>query len=200
MRFANIWRDDNFRYSPQEGGGSPPAGTPDPNPQPQAGNTSQPQAGGEPATNDLTALPAWAQTLISQVRAEAATHRRKASEYERQQQAAEQARLAEQNRWEELAKQYKTDLDKLAAERDAERRKALVQAVALKHQLPADLAARLIGETEEELDADAGRLAKLIVPVSPATETGRAGAVKPQPLTIDELKRRKAAGGAYAGL
>lgn len=180
--------DDTTQQPPAGGNGQPPAGT-DAEANPQQGEAQ-----------DVKALPAWAQTLISNIRAEAATNRRKASEYEKQQQAAEQARLAEQNRWEELAKQYKADLDKLAAERDAERRKALVQAVALKHQLPSDLAGRLIGETEEELDADAQRLAKLIVPTAPATETGRAGAVKPQPLTIDELKKRKAQSGLYSGV
>ena len=179
----------------------------EPTQQPPAGGNGQTPAVIEADANqqqaeaqDVKALPAWAQTLISNVRAEAAANRRKASEYEKQQQAAEQARLAEQNRWEELAKQYKTDLDRLTAERDAERRKALVQAVALKHQLPADLAGRLIGETEEELDADAARLSKLIVPAAPSTETGRAGAVKPQPLSMDELKKRKAQSGLYSGV
>ena len=180
--------DEVTQQPPAGGNGQPPAGTD------ADANTQQGEA------QDVKALPAWAQTLISQVRAEAAANRRKASEYEKQQQAAEQARLAEQNRWEELAKQYKADLDKLAAERDAERRAALVSRVALKHNLPPELADRLKGATEEELEQDAARLSKLIVPVSPATETGRAGAVKPQPLTIDELKRRKAAGGAYTGL
>lgn len=174
---------------------TPQAGT---DGQPQAGSETQPQAGGE--VKDVKALPAWAQELISNTRAEAAANRKKASDYEKAQQAAEQQRLAEQNRWEELAKQYKADLDTLTQERDAERRKALVASVAAKHALPADLASRLIGETEEELDADAARLAKLIVPTAPNLETGRAGGVRPQAVTLDELKRRKAASGQYGGI
>lgn len=172
---------DETTPQPQAGAGQPQAGDTTETPSPQAGEVK-----------DVKSLPAWAQTLLSEVRAEAAANRKKASDYEKQQQAAEQARLAEQNRWEELAKQYKTDLDKLAAERDAERRKALVQAAALKHQLPPDLASRLIGETEEELDADASRLAKLIIPTAPATETGRAGATKPPKVdAVDDYMSRR---------
>lgn len=58
-------------------------------------------------------------------------------------------------------------------ERDTERRTALRSRIAAKHQLPDALAARLSGETEDELDADAKDLAKLVKPrQAPDTESG----------------------------
>lgn len=91
-------------------------------------------------------------------------------------------------------------LAEIKAERDAERKAALISRVALKHSLPPELADRLKGDTEEELDADAARLAKLIVPSAPNTETGRAGAQKPAPLTQEDIIRRKRESGLYAGI
>lgn len=63
-----------------------------------------------------------------------------------------------------------TDLaDKLAKKEHAD----LQRAVAVKHKLPADLASRLIGETEAELDEDAKKLAKTVgTREAPDTEAG----------------------------
>jgi hypothetical protein len=44
--------------------------------------------------------------------------------------------------------------------------------VAMKHNLPTDLAARLIGETEDELDEDAKRLLALVKPAKPKSDAG----------------------------
>lgn len=51
-------------------------------------------------------------------------------------------------------------LDGLTTERETAERSLLIENVALKHKLPADLAARLVGSTREELEADALSLAK----------------------------------------
>jgi ATPase subunit of ABC transporter with duplicated ATPase domains len=173
--------------------------------QPQAGNDTnqpqQPQAGQtapQADAHDVKSLPAWAQTLIGKVRAEAATYRKNATDFEKAQQAAEEQRLREQNQWQKLAETYKADLDRITAERDAEHRKTLMAQAAVKHKLPAELAELLKGETEEELDAHAASLAKLIVPVAPNTETGRAGATgNGKALTLDDIKRRKMASNIY---
>lgn len=215
MRFANIWRFNNYRLSPQEGGGgTPPAGTPDPN-QPPAGNPDNPPTppagdnGAPPAgeAHDVKSLPAWAQTLISTVRGEAATHRKKATDFERQQQETERKRLEDLNEWEKLAKAYKTDLDRIAAERDGERVKAIVSKLQAKHSLPdvvvwtLDGKSRLVGATEEELEADAERIKNgMPAPQAPNLETGKAGATKPGQASLEELKKRKAATGNYSGV
>lgn len=74
--------------------------------------------------------------------------------------------------------------ERLAAERDAENatlkaqlatrdRDALRAKVAAKHKLPADLASRLTGDSEDDLDKDAAKLAKLVLlPKAPNTEAG----------------------------
>lgn len=177
--------------------------------QPQAGNTQPPptpQAGDNSAApadaHDVKSLPTWAQMLIKERGGEAQNLRKRLTDIEKAQQAADEQRLREQNQWQKLAEQYKADLDRVSAEKAQADRAALMGRIALKHNLPADLAMRLVGDTEEALEADAERLAKLVAPpVAPNTETGRAGAVKPGPIDIDELKRRKAASmsGLYSG-
>lgn len=56
-------------------------------------------------------------------------------------------------------------LNGLTTTHATEARNLLVENVALKHNLPADLAARLVGSTREELEADALALAKFAPPV-----------------------------------
>lgn len=79
-------------------------------------------------------------------------------------------------KWEEKAKGYEADLDKeRQARADAEADKAKEKAradgaeksltrykVAAKHKLPSDLADRIKGDTEKEMDQDAENLAKLM--------------------------------------
>jgi len=179
--------------------GQPQAGNTQPQPTTQAVDNGAPQA----EAHNIQALPAWAQSLIKERGGEAQNLRKRLNDIEAAQTAAEEQRLREQNQWQKLAEQYKADLDKVTVEKAQADRAALMGRIALKHNLPADLAMRLVGDTEEALDADAERLAKLVVPpVAPNTETGRAGAVKSGPVDLDELKRRKAAasGGVYGGI
>jgi hypothetical protein len=84
----------------------------------------------------------------------------------------------------EAAAKAKGDFEKLADDRQAQiellqaqiadRDAAdLKRTVAAKHKLPPDLAARLVGETEAELEADAKTLAKLVgAREAPDTEAG----------------------------
>jgi hypothetical protein len=82
--------------------------------------------------------------------------------------AAEEKLLQEQNQHKELAEKRKAEIDKLQAEiaqRDSEIAKrdyeALRAKVATKHGLAPELAMRLVGTTEDELDIDAAALKKI---------------------------------------
>lgn len=70
------------------------------------------------------------------------------------------------------------ELEKLLGDKDAELTKrdrdALRAKIAAKHKLSEELAGRIAGETEEEMDADAAALAKLIGPKkAPDTDAGK---------------------------
>lgn len=75
--------------------------------------------------------------------------------------------------WEKLATDRQAEIDRLSAEvarRDAD---ALRAKVAARHTLPEALAARLVGDDEAALEADAKELAKLVKPPAAAdTEVG----------------------------
>lgn len=140
-----LFAPDGDGGSGNEGGGKPPEG----------GND-----GGKPpegdAGNDMSALPDWAQKQIRELRSEAAGHRTKVKELEPLAQKAK-----------ELEDASKSDSQKLSEERDALKSKVapleLENArlrVALDKGLSASQARRLVGNTEEELAADADELLK----------------------------------------
>lgn len=79
---------------------------------------------------------------------------------EKAQKDAEEKALADQNKWKELA-------EKREGELKTERLARLKLDVALKAGLPAEFAARLQGEKEEDLMADAKTLLPLVKPVTP---------------------------------
>jgi hypothetical protein len=77
--------------------------------------------------------------------------------------AEKKRKEAEMTELDRLTKQ----LEEAQAELKRSKLEVLKQAAAAKHSLPAELATRLQGETAEELDEDAAKLAKLI-PKTPA--------------------------------
>lgn len=87
---------------------------------------------------------------VTKTRAEAANYRTRAK-------AAEKA-LAEAKTLEEVQQ----IIDKMTGEREAAERTLLAENVALTHKLPPALAARLQGNTREELEADAKALAEFV--------------------------------------
>lgn len=106
---------------------------------------------------------------------------------------AEEAKAQEQGEWEKLAKQREDELNAARAELAKRDHNALKAKAAAKHRLPDELAERLAGETEADLDADAAKLAKLVEPrKAPDTEAGSGtkGATpspdRPQPKVIKE--------------
>lgn len=113
-------------------------------------NTGETGKAPEVKAGDVKALPQWAQDLISQVRGEAANYRTQLRE---SQNALEKAKTPE-------------DIEKATTElREANarlERDLLIERVAAKHGLPEDLKARLKGDTEKDLEADAANLSKFV--------------------------------------
>ena len=85
----------------------------------------------------------------------------------------ETAKAKEQGDWEQLATEREAELDRLKGELTKRDRDALRAKVAAKHRLPDELAERLVGDTEADMDADAATLAKMIAPrPAPDTDAG----------------------------
>jgi hypothetical protein len=106
---------------------------------------------------------------------------------------AEKAALAEQGKWEEIAKQAQAELAE--AQRQATEAQAALmrREVAAKHNLPAALIDRLRGETIEELEDDAkALLAALPKPTAPningAAGTTRTTGQFPPGMTEETLR------------
>jgi hypothetical protein len=85
--------------------------------QPQAGQPLTPPTGIDPASlpaaskptpqpEDVSDLPAWAQSLVSDLRKENASHRTAKTAAERQAQQAQEQAAKDQGKWKELAEQY----------------------------------------------------------------------------------------------
>lgn len=99
-----------------------------------------------------------AMELIKKLRAEEKQYKQEKKELERLKADEAKRKEAEMSEAEKL----KARADKLEAELLQERSERLRLKVASKHALPDALASRLKGETEEELEADAQELAKLL--------------------------------------
>lgn len=101
--------------------------------------------------------------------------------------------------FDKLEESKKTELQKLTEQLEAERtertkleRQALRSRIALQKALPADLADRLQGETEEELLADADKLLALVAPSGVPRASSRQGAPEGGPRSgsmNDKLRR-----------
>jgi hypothetical protein len=87
--------------------------------------------------------------------------------------AREEAEAKAKGDFESLAKTAQDERDALKAELAKRDHDDLKRTVATKHKLSSELAARLVGETEAELEADAKALAKLVgAREAPDTEAG----------------------------
>jgi hypothetical protein len=138
---------------------------------------------------DMAALPEWARDSLSKANAEAAKYRTRVRELE-----------PKASEYDKLAEAQKTEQQKAAEARQAAETRA-VQAeqeatrlrVALTKGLPADLATRLVGGTEDELAADADRLLEL-VKVAPQTPSFDGGTRQTASTTDMNSMIRRAAG------
>jgi len=97
------------------------------------------------------------EAALKKANAEAAKYRKAAEAIEAERKAKEEAELTET----EKLRKHAAELE---AELKAARIATLQRDAAAKHNLPAELAPRLKGETLEELEADAKELAKLLPP------------------------------------
>jgi hypothetical protein len=99
---------------------------------------------------------------------------------ENAQKGEQEKALKEQNKWKELFE---------AKEREAaEREKEIIKLrVAQKKGLPADLVDRLVGETEQELEADADKLLEFVKPGEPPGTPPRKKGGQPDVLDIKSM-------------
>jgi hypothetical protein len=107
----------------------------------------------------------------------------------KEREAAEQAKLAEQGQYRELAEREKARAAELEARLAQRERDILRRDVAARHNLPPALAARLQGDDEAAMAADAAELAKLLpAPGSGASPTNPASG-RGATLTADDIRK-----------
>lgn len=149
-------------------------------PAPDAQTPNDPKAPTESAGSSdswLDALPEEQATYIRELRRENAQRRNEAKQVKQQldqltkaQQDAETAKLAEQQKWQELYEQEKAAREKLLNDLKVEQMNTLRLNIAAEFKLPPQLASRLVGSDEDSLRADAETLAKLIPSGSATTD------------------------------
>lgn len=175
------------------------------NEQPQAGAQQLAGAQAAPAQSqttpdktepqDVSALPAWAQELVKDLRKENASHRKAKSDVEAQAREAEEKRLKEQGQWQAVAEKAQAQLKAAQAELDALKLNEQRREIAKKAGLPDALALRLSGSTPEEMEADAKALvAALPKATAPAPDiNAQASGTKPAKSMTDDERREFAA-------
>lgn len=100
--------------------------------------------------------------------------------------------------WEKVATDREAEIAQLKREKAELERRGLVAKVAARHRLPESLAGRLLGETEDEIEADAKAIAKeLGARAAPETEAG-AGTNGTSRKTGDRPAPKAATGPVYA--
>ena len=156
------------------------------NPDAQSGATPQAASPESETPEQLKARLDSAEARIKELNKENEKRRR-------QQDEAEKAALAEQGKFKELFEQSQSELNALRNELAAKERAIAVRDVASEFNLPAELAARLKGDSIDELRADAKELAKFAQPrrEPPPSEAQRSGA--PQPGVLDDSRRAELA-------
>lgn len=143
----------------------------------QVDETSQTETG-EPAGDDLDALPEWARKRLTKANAEAGKYRTRLREVE--------AKLSEAT----SPEQVETALGELREANARLERDLLVERVARTAQLPQELAELLQGSTEQELVAHAAKLAKFVTPTTQPVGELRGGL---DPSDTDDFDPVKAA-------
>jgi polyribonucleotide nucleotidyltransferase len=127
---------------------SPPQGAPSPAPQSQSPPQPAPQP---PQSDDKGPVP---YERFAEVNRKMRELEAKLSEREQAEQLAREQALAEQSKYKELAEARERELAELRAQQLRDR-------IARKYKLPDEIAARLMGDDEEALEADAAKLAEL---------------------------------------
>lgn len=130
---------------------------------------------------DESKLPEWARTKLTKANGEAAKYRTELR--------AAQDALAKAKSPEDFAAATAALTEKIAGLEKS----VMVEKVARKHKLPDALAARLVGATEAELEADAAELAKLVAPAAPQPPKNLKGGLDPSDKADPENDPRKLA-------
>jgi hypothetical protein len=107
--------------------------------------------------------------------------------------AAAEEKLKADGEWQKIAETAKAEADQLRAEVAAREKSLLRQKVAAAvFGKNADaMAPRLMGETEEELTADAKVLLKSFAAPAPPDDLGRNGGGKPDPTAVTDADRQR---------
>ena len=136
--------------------------------------------GGTEATTTESAAGTGEMKLFTQADLDRIAQKVRAEEQSRQvrdadriRQQAEQVRLAEQGEYKTLHEQAEARARELEGEVQTLRLENLRASVAAKHKLPEDIGRLLQGDTKEQMDAHAVKLARhLAPPIAPDTEGG----------------------------
>jgi hypothetical protein len=165
IRRPQVW------YSPTTEGGA--ATDPAPAPKPPAG-----AARTEPAADAGDETPKFTQAQLDAIVRDRLERQKRSVDAaaKAQQEAADAERLKQQGEFEKLAEERGRRVAELEGQLHQREVQALRDAAAAKHRLPAALAARLMGDTAEALDADAASLATLVRPEDARRERAQAAA------------------------
>jgi hypothetical protein len=133
--------------------------------------------------------------MIGDLRKENASHRKAKTEAEKAAELAAEKAAAEQGEFKRLYEEAKQKLEAAEAARKTAELAHLRAKIGGKYHLPAELAERLRGETEEELDADAAALVALLPKPAATTDAGQgiSGGKPPTPGMSDDDLREMAA-------
>ncbi|OKI45106.1 hypothetical protein [Micromonospora sp. CB01531] len=135
---------------------TPPAETPE-TPETETPETPETPEGESDGTDEL---PEWARKKLTKANAEAANYRTRLREAETKLSAAK------------TVEEFEVATKELREANAALEHQLLVRDVAETHGLPKELAARLMGNTKEELEADAKQLKKFAVTPPPSDLRG----------------------------
>ena len=160
----------------------------------QDSNSEEQEQSEKQELSTMDQLPQWAQDLVTGLRKENASHRTAKKKAESEAQAAERKAAEEQGEFKKLYEAEKAKTEAAEAKAAGLELDALRAKVATAVKLPAELAGRLQGETEDELTEDAKVLAAALPKPSMETDgdKGTGGGTGPVEMT-DEEKQEFAA-------
>jgi predicted phage tail protein len=132
-------------------------------------------------SEEIKNLPEWAQRVIRELRDENKSRRIKESEFEKSQREQQEAQLAEQNRWKELAEARQKERDQLSpyktqVEQMSETLKSVLDSQL--ESLPEEartMVSDMPGTVQEKLDWLAKNRARLTRPAAPEMDAGARG-------------------------
>lgn len=120
------------------------------------------EPGAPPSDEQSNTGDDWREKELEKARREAARYRTELRKLEADQAKAQEAKLAEEQKWRELAEKREAEREALKAEMERERLNNLRLQIAMEKNLPARLATRLVGTSREEMEADADEILSLM--------------------------------------